>query len=81
MGGRILTCELGLRGLEASRQVPFLVYYRGGCVGEYLADMVVDGRLIVELKCVESFAPEHLTQVSHQIRVDSRPSAAENGFS
>ena len=65
---RALARELVLRGLQTSTQVSFPVRYKGACIGEYYADMVVDGRLIVELKCVESFAPEHLAQTINYLR-------------
>ena len=54
--------------MQTSTQVSFPVRYKGACIGEYYADMVVDGRLIVELKCVESFAPEHLAQTINYLR-------------
>ena len=47
---RALMRELGLRGLKVRSQVAFPVGYKGHCVGEYLADLLVEERLIVELK-------------------------------
>src|SRR5215471_14736811 len=59
---RALTRELAIRGLSAKAQVSFPVCYKGQYVGEYLADLVVEARLIVELKCVDRFTNEHLAQ-------------------
>jgi GxxExxY protein len=59
---RALINELTLRGLQAQAQVPYPVSYKGQIVGEYVADLLVDARLIVELKCVDRFAPMHLAQ-------------------
>jgi GxxExxY protein len=59
---RALIGELAMRGVTAKAQVSFPVCYKGHCVGEYVADLVVEGRVIVELKCVERFASEHLAQ-------------------
>jgi len=37
--------------------------FRGVCVGEFYADLLVEGRVIVELKAAKALAPEHLAQV------------------
>ena len=66
---RALLRELGLRGVKAKAQVPFRVCYKGQYVGEYLADLVVEKKLIVELKCVERFANEHLAQCINYLKV------------
>jgi len=66
---RALIRELALRGVEAKAQVPFRVCYKGQYVGEYLADLVVEDKLIVELKCVERFANEHLAQCINYLKV------------
>src|SRR5580658_10129447 len=52
---RALLSELALRGLASKSQVVFPVSYKGQCIGEYVADLVVEDRLIVELKCVDCF--------------------------
>jgi GxxExxY protein len=50
--------ELSFRGIKAEPQVCFAVSYKGKCIGEYLADIVVEGELVVELKCVDRLASE-----------------------
>lgn len=42
-----------MRGVSAKAQVSFPVCYKGKCVGEYLSDLVVEEKVIVELKCME----------------------------
>jgi len=59
---RALLKELALRGLDAAAQVPFPVSYKGHGVGDYFADILVEERLIVEVKCVDAFANEHMAQ-------------------
>ena len=46
------------------RQVSSLLSdcYKGKYLGDYLADLVVEEKLIVELKCVDRFANQHLAQ-------------------
>jgi GxxExxY protein len=65
---RALIRELVLRGFNAEAQVCFPVRYKGKCIGEYLADVVVEGKLIVELKCVDRFASEHLAQCINYLK-------------
>lgn len=40
----------------------------GTLVGDYFADLVVDGRLIVELKAISAIAPVHFAQVIGYLR-------------
>ena len=54
--------ELTLRSIRAETQVPIPVLYKGAPVGTYFCDLLVEGRLIVELKCVDRFADEHMAQ-------------------
>ncbi|MFO7696037.1 MAG: GxxExxY protein [Anaerolineae bacterium] len=57
--------ELALRqeGLEVRRQCPIQVRFRGLVVGEFVADMLVCGSVIVELKAVTALLPEHKAQI------------------
>jgi len=70
---RALIRELALRGVRAKAQVwfpvcYFPVCYKGQYVGEYMADLVVEEKLIVELKCVDRFANEHLAQCINYLK-------------
>jgi GxxExxY protein len=58
-----LAIELALRGLSHERQSPVGVEYKGHIVGESRLDLIVERRLIVELKTVERLAPIHRAQV------------------
>ncbi len=48
-----LTHELVLSGHEVSAQREFTVHYKDRDVGTYYADLVVDGKVIVEVKAEE----------------------------
>jgi GxxExxY protein len=50
---RALLLELRLRAIGAVAQASFPVMYKGRCVGEYFADLLVENTLLIELKCVE----------------------------
>src|ERR1035438_1849191 len=65
---RALFRELESRGLGVRAQVSYPVAYKGYCVGEYLADLLVEGRVLVELKCVERLSNEHLAQCINYLK-------------
>ena len=65
---RALLKELSLRGLAARTGVRYSVSYKGQVVGAYVADLIVEERLIVELKCVDAFSNEHIAQCINYLR-------------
>src|SRR5574337_1997226 len=58
-----LCFELELRHIHYERQHIIAVNYKGRHVGEGRIDILVENRLIVELKAVEELAPVHTAQV------------------
>jgi GxxExxY protein len=61
---RCLCRELTLRGMTPERQVQLPVVYKGEDVGcEFFMDIVVENRLVLELKTVERFEPIHTAQL------------------
>ncbi|MBZ5602844.1 MAG: GxxExxY protein [Acidobacteriia bacterium] len=60
--------ELAIRGVACETEVRYEIRYKGGVIGEYFADLIVDGRLVVELKCVEQFGNEHLAQCLNYLK-------------
>jgi GxxExxY protein len=58
-----LCIELRLRSIPFLKQVIVEVEYKGEKIGEKRLDLLVGGRLIVELKAVESIVPLHKAQV------------------
>jgi GxxExxY protein len=42
--------------------------YKGECLGRYVADIVVENEVIVELKCVDRFSNEHLAQCINYLK-------------
>ena len=65
---RALLRELALRGIRATSQTSFKVFYKDYCVGEYFADLLIEDVLVVELKCVEHFANEHVAQYLNYLK-------------
>jgi len=58
-----LCVELGLRGIPFARQAAIGVSFKGQTVGEGRVDLLVAGKLIVELKAVESLSAVHSAQL------------------
>jgi GxxExxY protein len=58
-----LSIELGARRISHERQVLLAVEYRGMLIAQQRLDLVVGGRLIVELKAVDAVLPIHIAQV------------------
>lgn len=72
---RALLCELSGRGIPVCEEVAFPVHYKGETVGRYVADLVVDSRLIVELKCADALSPAHVAQVLNQLKASGLSAA------
>ena len=60
--------ELPTRGLNIVPQAPLKVYYSGVVVGEYFADILVEGQVILELKAVERLIDIHGTQLVNYLK-------------
>lgn len=57
------------RGVPAQQQVPLTVFDADGRpIGEFFADLLINGCLIIELKAVRSLADEHLAQLLGYLR-------------
>jgi GxxExxY protein len=65
---RALLRELASRGLKATSQVVFQITYKNQCVGDYIADLVVEDQLIVEVKCAECLSNQHLAQCINYLK-------------
>ncbi len=51
-------------GLSVEQQYPITIYDEDGTIiGEYIADLLVEGELIVELKAAKGLVPEHFAQI------------------
>jgi len=63
-----LTLELTKLGLQVEQQKQIVVYYEGQAVGEYFADLVVNGVVIVELKAIRQLLDEHEAQLLNYLK-------------
>jgi len=64
-------------GFTVEQQFPLHVYDEDGTLlGEFFADLLIEGKLIVELKAVKAIADEHIAQILGYLR----SSRMENGL-
>jgi GxxExxY protein len=64
-----LSHELDLRGIPNQQEASIPIEYKGKPVGEGFIDILVDGRLVVELKAVERLLDVHRAQVIAYLQV------------
>jgi GxxExxY protein len=55
--------ELNKEGLSAESQIPVKVFYEGENVGDYIADVIVEDMIIIELKSVSHIVKAHEVQL------------------
>ena len=59
-----LAHRLRKAGLDVKQQFPLKVYDEDGTlIGEYVADLLVEGAVLIELKTAKTLAPEHEAQI------------------
>ena len=63
-----LCLELEVRGIAFEKQKPVSVSYREQTVGHYVADLVVENRLLVELKALPGVTRQHEAQLMNYLR-------------
>jgi len=68
-----LTEELEVLGLRVAKEKPYPVLYRGKKMGLYVADMVVEDRVIVELKAVDDLTQAHRAQLLNYLKASNIP--------
>jgi GxxExxY protein len=68
-----LVIELKRRGLRFERQQIFPLYYKGELAGAYVADLVVENTVLLELKSVQSLTKVMEAQVINYLRLSKVP--------
>jgi GxxExxY protein len=63
-----LIIELKKAGLEVKQQDPIEIFYGNNLVGEYLADILVENKVIIELKVVKKFDEIHFAQCINYLK-------------
>jgi GxxExxY protein len=66
----VLAHELARRGLRVERQVPISITFKGMVFAEaFRADLIVEGKVILELKSVEQLSKAHRKQIQTHLRL------------
>lgn len=63
-----LCVELKQNGTDFQRQKNVEVFYKGQNVGNYVVDIVVENKLLLELKALSSLSPQHDAQVMNYLK-------------
>ena len=63
-----LLIQLRSDGLKVENQVPLNVFFKDKVVGEYFADIVVEKRVILELKAIEKIQKIHEAQLLNYLK-------------
>ena len=58
--------------IPAAQQVSINVHFEGEIVGNYIADILVDDKIILELKCIETIANIHRAQVLNYLKATGK---------
>jgi len=62
---RAFMVELDEKQMPYSHEVNIPVYYKKNIVGVIRADIIIDGKWVIELKACPSIKPEHVIQTMH----------------
>jgi len=65
---KALMIELKERRMRVINQAPIKVSYKNTIVGEYFADMLVEDKVIIELKAVENISKLHEAQILNYLK-------------
>ena len=65
--------ELTKQRLRVERQVRLDVYYDGIVVGHFIADMVVNNTIILELKAADGISEDHIAQALNYLTTTGSP--------
>jgi GxxExxY protein len=66
---RALCMEFSAAGIEFKRQIGIPLYYKGELLSEHRPDLIVDDKVIVEIKSVETLNLIHTAQLLTYLRV------------
>jgi GxxExxY protein len=63
-----LMVALRQKGISVQTQVPLKVTFRGFVVGDFFPDMIVEDKIIIELKAVDALTKVHYAQLLNYLR-------------
>ena len=66
--GNGLSLLLRRAGLRVEREVLFEIDFHGEVIGRYRADLIVESKVVVEVKCARAIDPMHVAQLRNYLR-------------
>lgn len=64
--------ELAMRGIMFSRQLPIEIKYKGEDIGKYQLDLLVDDRVVVELKAISQMPEQFESQLHAYLKATGK---------
>lgn len=64
-----LVIELGLRGLHVNQQAKYDLFYKNILVGNFVPDLVIDSKIIVDTKVIERISNHERGQMLNYLRI------------
>ena len=65
---KAMQVELSQNGLQAELEQPIKIRFKGAIVGDYYADLFVEGKVIVELKVAKAYRPKDEAQLLNELK-------------
>ena len=65
---KALLTELDSKGIMAESQKPVDVHYKGVIIGKYIADIIVEQKVLIEIKAVNAIHPGHKAQILNYLK-------------
>lgn len=65
---RAMQVELTLRKVKVELELKLQVYFKGVIIGDYAADLLVQDRIVVELKAGPEYQPAHEAQLLNELK-------------
>ena len=63
-----LVIEIRALGFDVEVEKPVKVYYHGEVVGNYVADIIVDGKVLLEIKAIKELSGIHEAQILNYLK-------------
>ena len=63
-----LAIEMRKKGLDFKQQVPIKVHYNNDIAGDYVADFLVEEKVLLEIKAVKKLENAHHVQIIHYLK-------------
>jgi GxxExxY protein len=70
---KALEIELAMKGVNFESEKDIKVWYKGEKIGDYKIDLLIDNKIVIELKVVENFCDAYVSQVLSYLKATQVP--------